>query len=710
MSRIIVKNIPKEITEAELKNHFNKLGEITDIKIMKNEKGESRKFAFIGYRLEEQGKKSQNYFNNTYLKTCKIQVEEAKIQGDPSLNKKSWSKVRKENLKGSEEDDSKDDKNKKINQLLELAKQMSNKSKFDAVEQKMKKETEETKETEVEKEKAEQQVIESDKINEENSSSKKINPKRLYLRNLTFEVTEEDVRSTFEKFGELTEVHIPVNHRTNQSFGYGYISYATVESAVMAISEMDKTYYQGRVLHITPAMEKEEKVPVAPQKETKSASSQSDFKKQKREKMKASFDNETNWNYLFMNQNAVIESVSQKLNIPKSELMSKDNPNLAVQVAAMETTVINETKEWLSSQGINLDVLRGKRQECSRSKNIILIKNVSVGVNKEKLEDYFSRYGMLVRFLLTPNNTIAIAEFVDKKHAENCMKKLAYFEVDGLPLYLEFAPEGFVKKNSKAGLNEKTNLETDNKSNEIDLKKGQGKIVFITNLNFSTKENRLKKFLEEKGYKPKNVKIVTHKKEDSDKILSKGFGFTEFEDEATALKAIKNLQGVLLDAHSLKLSLAKTSNKNEEKEREKLLNTKRKNETELNDYEYKGEEVTNNKLLVKNLAFEANKEELRKLFKTFGEVKSVRVPSKLDGTHRGFAFVDFVSHEEAKAAFKSLQNTHFYGRKLVLEWAQKEKTVDDLRQETERKVNAINIKTHRTQLKGEMDMKNFNKK
>jgi multiple RNA-binding domain-containing protein 1 len=125
----------------------------------------------------------------------------------------------------------------------------------------------------------------------------------------------------------------------------------------------------------------------------------------------------------------------------------------------------------------------------------------------------------------------------------------------------------------------------------------------------------------------------------------------------------------------------------------------------LNDYDFEGEEVTNNKILVRNLAFEANKEELRKLFKTFGEVKTIRVPNKLDGSHRGFAFIEFISHEEAKNAFKSLQNTHFYGRKLVLEWAQKDKSVDELRKDTERKVKATSIQTHRTQTKANFDLK-----
>jgi RNA recognition motif-containing protein len=50
--------------------------------------------------------------------------------------------------------------------------------------------------------------------------------------------------------------------------------------------------------------------------------------------------------------------------------------------------------------------------------------------------------------------------------------------------------------------------------------------------------------------------------------------------------------------------------------------------------------------------------------RTFGQLKSVRVPKKMDGRARGFAFVDFITKQEAKNAFQSLQDTHLYGRHL----------------------------------------------
>ena len=50
-SRLIVKNIPKIISEEELKNIFGKKGDITDVKIIFKDKI-NRRFCFIGYKNE----------------------------------------------------------------------------------------------------------------------------------------------------------------------------------------------------------------------------------------------------------------------------------------------------------------------------------------------------------------------------------------------------------------------------------------------------------------------------------------------------------------------------------------------------------------------------------------------------------------------------------------------------------------------------------
>ena len=44
-----------------------------------------------------------------------------------------------------------------------------------------------------------------------------------------------------------------------------------------------------------------------------------------------------------------------------------------------------------------------------------------------------------------------------------------------------------------------------------------------------------------------------------------------------------------------------------------------------------------------------------------------------------FAFVDFLTKQEAQHAFKSLAATHFYGRHLVIEYAKEDESLSELR-------------------------------
>ena len=112
----------------------------------------------------------------------------------------------------------------------------------------------------------------------------------------------------------------------------------------------------------------------------------------------------------------------------------------------------------------------------------------------------------------------------------------------------------------------------------------------------------------------------------------------------------------MLDDHALKLSLAQkqaTIGEQELKNKKDKLLKKRKGQDELDIAD--NEEAQSNKLLVKNLAFEATANDIRELFKQHGALKKVRLPKKVNSqNHRGFGFVEFTNPEQALQAFKSL--------------------------------------------------------
>jgi multiple RNA-binding domain-containing protein 1 len=246
---------------------------------------------------------------------------------------------------------------------------------------------------------------------------------------------------------------------------------------------------------------------------------------------------------------------------------------------------------------------------------------------------------------MPPSKTIALIEFQDPSQAQVAFEKLAYFTYRLLPLYLEWAPLNTF--DSPAG-----EFETITKANS--------KTLFVKNLNFATTQEALEEHFKQSG-QVKSAKIIKNQG------MPCGYGFVEFESEKSASKALRNLNNSVLDGHSLKLSESKTS--------VQVAKKRQRNE----EVEEDKEQDDRTKITVKNLAFEATAEELRNIFKNFGDVKNVRIPSKASGGHRGFGFVEFVSHEEAKIAMEALQNSHFYGRRMVIEWSKEESSLSALK-------------------------------
>ena len=119
-----------------------------------------------------------------------------------------------------------------------------------------------------------------------------------------------------------------------------------------------------------------------------------------------------------------------------------------------------------------------------------------------------------------------------------------------------------------------------------------------------------------------------------------GYGFVQFFKSSDAEKALKLLQGKKLSDHCLELKRSNRASQQSDS-----------NETSKPKSIQSG---STTKLVVRNVPFEATSREVEEIFKTFGSLKNVRLPKKVTGSHRGFAFVDFHSKEEAKKAYDAL--------------------------------------------------------
>lgn len=483
---------------------------------------------------------------------------------------------------------------------------------------------------------------------------------RLFVRNLPYGATEDDIRECFEKFGAIEEVHLPTS-KAGSKKGFALLLFADPSQAVEAFQSMDGATFQGRLLHIIPADAKRE----AGLDEF--ALSKLPLKKQNMLRKKAEAASNTfNWNSLYMNQDAVNTSVANRLGVSKSELLDPTSSDAAVKQAIAETSVIQETKAYFVANGVDLEAFKSHK----RGDTAILVKNFPHGTTMEELRTLFEEGGPVLRVLMPPSGTIAIVEYAQPNQAKAAFGKLAYRRIKDSVLFLEKAPKDLFTGETQAKVvvvapsnDRPTGTQ---KLNVDDLLTGGDKAeevvdttsLFVRNLNFETTTSRLAEACSSiDGFVSARVKTKADPKKPG-QTLSMGFGFVEFRSKVQAQEALKVLDGYVLDNHTLSVKASHRGlDAAEERRRDDRARKAASKRT---------------KIIIKNLPFQATKKDVRALFGTYGQLRSVRVPKKADYTARGFAFADFVTPREAENALNALRDTHLLGRKLVLDYAEAE--------------------------------------
>ncbi|KAK4399567.1 Multiple RNA-binding domain-containing protein 1 [Sesamum angolense] len=810
-SRICVKNLPKYVAEDRLRDFFSQKGEVTDAKLMRTKDGKSRQFGFVGFRTDHEAQEAINYFNKSFIDTCRITCEIARKVGDPnmprpwsqhSLKKKENSSEEEKRVTSSKdpktvvlEGKSKKSKNKKDDenddpQLQEFLQVMQHRSRSklwanDTPEAPSLEQSEIASANKVQMTKRREEIVDGEDIDlegikgkeltegdehgngdyddstdsqnkrnrgpvqdtlefdvsrgeaedgssgecgidssvdpsssQENKNEKVLESGRLFIRNLPYTATEEDLEEYFSKYGTISQVHIVIDKDTRRSKGIAFVLFALPESAARALEEMDSSIFQGRLLHVMPA--KQKNLSDTQQANDPGSQSSKTFKQQRDAERKASeaSGNTRAWNSLFMrpDTHAFVDYLLSMLYLL---IFHFDSSYSSIG----ETQVIAETKKALSSAGVNISSLEefaaGKTDGLKRSNHVILVKNLPYGSSESELSNMFGKFGSLDRIVLPPTKTLALVIFLEPAEARAAFKGLAYKRYKlSQPIYsLELcvslmchdytrfnAPDYNVSDGCAAisGVGtwqySQSNLTVgDNKvvgehdvkralleqeveeTTDADVDLDRIEVIFYSvyssmllhlhagmvcfKLDFSL-------FSETAADYPAVVLCEKHVK--NGKNVSMGFGFIEFDSVDTAVSVCRTYrsthlflllcQGTVLDGHALILQLCHAK-------KDEVLPRKVEND------------ISSTKLIVRNVAFEATEKDLRQLFSPFGQIKSLRLPMRF-GKHRGFAFVEYVTKQEARNALQALSNTHLYGRHLVLERAKEGESLEELRART----------------------------
>jgi RNA recognition motif-containing protein len=82
---------------------------------------------------------------------------------------------------------------------------------------------------------------------------------KLYVGNLSFKTTEDELRAAFGQFGAVTDVYVAMDKMTGRPRGFAFVTMGTGEEAKVAAEKMNGTDLGGRQLTVNEARPKEER-------------------------------------------------------------------------------------------------------------------------------------------------------------------------------------------------------------------------------------------------------------------------------------------------------------------------------------------------------------------------------------------------------------------------------------------------------------------
>lgn len=82
---------------------------------------------------------------------------------------------------------------------------------------------------------------------------------KLFVGNLSFQTTENDLQDAFAAYGTVTETNLMMDRMTNRPRGFGFVTMGTDEEAQAAIAGLNGRDLAGRAITVNVARPREER-------------------------------------------------------------------------------------------------------------------------------------------------------------------------------------------------------------------------------------------------------------------------------------------------------------------------------------------------------------------------------------------------------------------------------------------------------------------
>ena len=83
----------------------------------------------------------------------------------------------------------------------------------------------------------------------------------MYVSNLGFHVSESDLKTLFEAFGQVESAKVITDRETGRSRGFGFVEMSDEAASKKAIAELDGATVENRAISVSVAKPKEDRAP-----------------------------------------------------------------------------------------------------------------------------------------------------------------------------------------------------------------------------------------------------------------------------------------------------------------------------------------------------------------------------------------------------------------------------------------------------------------
>ncbi|RDW94417.1 polyadenylate-binding protein [Coleophoma crateriformis] len=262
---LYVGELDPSVTEAMLFELFSQIGSVASIRVCRDAvTRRSLGYAYVNYNTTIDGEKALEELNYTLIKgrPCRIMWS----QRDPALRKTGQGNVFIKNLDTAIDNKALHDTFAAFGNILscKVAQDESGASKgYGFVHY----ETDEAASQAIKHVNGmllnEKKVFVGHHIPKKDRQSKfeemKANFTNIYVKNIPAEVTDEEFRELFEKFGEVTSASLARDQETGKSRGFGFVNFINHEHASTAVEDLNGKDFHGQDLYVGRAQKKHER-------------------------------------------------------------------------------------------------------------------------------------------------------------------------------------------------------------------------------------------------------------------------------------------------------------------------------------------------------------------------------------------------------------------------------------------------------------------